>query len=79
MMDSPWSISEHHSPKKSDSPNEDKNLTDSKTLLPVWKEFFEMHPLINPNTFLVDMDFNSIEIYKYLLHDTSIEKAYIPL
>ena len=37
-----------------------------------------MHPLINPNTFLVDTAFNSIEIYKYLLHDTSIEKTYIP-
>ncbi len=65
--------------KKSDSPDEDKSLADSKALIPVLKDFFRKHPLINPKTFLGDAAFDSIEIYKYLLEDTSIEKAYIPL
>ena len=65
--------------KKSDSPDEDKSLADSKALIPVLKDFFKKHPLINPKTFLGDSAFDSIEIYKYLLQETSFEKAYIPL
>ena len=65
--------------KKSDSPDEDKSLADSKAFIPVLKDFFEKHPLINPRTFLGDAAFDSIEIYKYLLQETSVEKAYIPL
>ncbi|ANU47300.1 ISNCY family transposase [Enterocloster clostridioformis] len=65
--------------KKSDSPDEDKSLADSKALIPVLKDFFQKHSLINPKTFLGDAAFDSIEIYKYLLEDTSIEKACIPL
>lgn len=65
--------------KKSDSPDEDKSFADAKALIPVLKDFFEKHPLINPITFLGDAAFDSIEIYKYLLQETSIEKAYIPL
>ena len=65
--------------KKSDSPDEDKSLADSKALIPVLKDFFQKHPLMNPKTFLGDATFDSAEIYKYLLEDTSIEKAYIPL
>ncbi len=65
--------------KKSDSPNEDKSLADSKALIPVLKDFFNQHPLLNPKAFLGDAAFDSIEIYKYLLQETSIEKAYIPL
>lgn len=64
--------------KKSDSPDEDKSLADSKALIPVLKDFFQKHPLFNPKVFLGDAAFDSIEIYKYLLQDTSIEKAYIP-
>ena len=65
--------------KKSDSPDEDKSLADSKALIPVLKDFFKKHPLINPKTFLGDAAFDSIEIYKYLLQETSFERAYIPL
>lgn len=65
--------------KKSDSPDEDKSLADSKALIPVLKDFFQKHPLINPKIFLGDAAFDSTEIYKYLLQQTSIEKAYIPL
>ncbi len=65
--------------KKSDSPDEDKSLADAKALIPTLKDFFQKHPRINPKTFLGDAAFDSIEIYKYLLQETSFEKAYIPL
>ena len=65
--------------KKSDSPDEDKCLADSKALIPTLKDFFRKHPLIKPKTFLGDAAFDSIEIYKYLLQEASFEKAYIPL
>ena len=50
--------------KKSDSPDEDKSLADSKALIPVLKDFFQKHPLINPKIFLGDAAFDCIEIYK---------------
>lgn len=65
--------------KKADSPDEDKSLADFKALVPTLEDFFQKHPLINPKTFLGDAAFDSIGIYKYLLQETSFEKAYIPL
>ena len=65
--------------KKSDSPDEDKSLADSKALLPVLIDFFRKHPLINPKTFLGDAAFDTIEIYKALLDDIGFRKAFIPL
>ena len=65
--------------KKSDSPDEDKSIADAKALIPTLKDFFKKHPLINPKIFLGDAAFDSIEIYKFLLENTSFEKAYIPL
>lgn len=47
--------------KKTDFPDEDKSLSDSKALLPVLKEFFKKHPFIHPKTFLGDAAFDSIE------------------
>ena len=65
--------------KKSDSPDEDKSLHDSKALVPVLEDFFKKHPLINPNIFLGDSAFDSATIYKSLLQDLHFSKAYIPL
>lgn len=65
--------------KKSDSPNEDKSLSDSKALLPVLTDFFNKHPLIKPSAFLGDAAFDSNPIYRGLLQDLMFEKAYIPL
>lgn len=65
--------------KKSDSPDEDKSLADSKALIPVLKDFFHKHPLIHPKTFLGDSAFDTVEIYKSLFTDLKFEKAYIPL
>ena len=71
--------------KKSDSPDEDKSVHDSKLLLPTLKDFFSKHPLINPKTFLGDAAFDTVELYKFLLSgdtfgtDKHFQKAYIPL
>ena len=65
--------------KKSDSPDEDKSLADSKALIPVLKDFLKKHPFINPKIFLGDAAFDSTEIYKYLLLEAPFEKAFIPL
>lgn len=71
--------------KKSDSPDEDKSVHDSRLLVPTLIDFFRAHPLINPKTFLGDAAFDSIEVYKALLigdtfgADRRFQKAYIPL
>jgi Transposase domain (DUF772). len=76
--------------KKTDAPDEDKSIGDARLLLPLLKDFFRKHPLINPKTFLGDAAFDSIEIYKTLLSGDTFgydpdgtprifEKAYIPL
>ena len=71
--------------KKSDSPDEDKSVHDSKLLIPTLKDFFSKHPLINPKTFLGDAAFDTVELYKSLLtgdtfgNDKHFSKAYIPL
>ena len=65
--------------KKSDSPDEDKSLADSKALIPVLTDFFRKHPLINPKVFLGDAAFDTIEIYKSLFCDFEFQKAFIPL
>ena len=76
--------------KKTDAPDEDKSVGDARLLLPLLKDFFRKHPLINPKTFLGDAAFDSIEIYKALLSGDTFgccpdgtprifEKACIPL
>ena len=71
--------------KKSDSPDEDKCVHDSKLLIPTLKDFFSKHPLINPKTFLGDAAFDTAQLYKSLLtgdtfgDDKHFSKAYIPL
>ena len=76
--------------KKTDAPDEDKSVGDARLLIPLLKDFFRKHPLINPKTFLGDAAFDGIEIYKALLSDNDFEplqdgsprifdKAYIPL
>jgi len=71
--------------KKSDFPDEDKSVHDSKLLIPTLKDFFSRHPLINPKTFLGDAAFDTVGLYKSLLtgntfgKDRHFQKAYIPL
>ena len=47
--------------KKSDSPDEDKSVHDSRLLIPTLKYLFIKHPLINPKTFLGDAAFDAME------------------
>ena len=71
--------------KKSDSPDEDKSVHDSKLLIPTLKDFFSKHPLINPKTFLGDAAFDTAALYPKLLTGNTFgdnkhfAKAYIPL
>lgn len=71
--------------KKSDSPDEDKSVHDSRLLIPILTDFFKKHPLINPKTFLGDAAFDTTEIYKKLLTGDTFgtgkhfSQAYIPL
>ena len=71
--------------KKSDSPDEDKCVHDSKLLIPTLKDFFSRHPLINPKTFLGDAAFDTAALYKALLSGDTFctnkhfAAAYIPL
>lgn len=71
--------------KKSDSPDEDKCVHDSRLLIPTLRDFFLKHPLINPKTFLGDAAFDTVELYKFLLTGNTFgdsrhfSKAYIPL
>lgn len=65
--------------KKTDSPEEDKSLGDAKALIPVLKDFFDKHPLINPKVFLGDSAFDTVSIYNSLFTDLHFQKAYIPL
>ena len=71
--------------KKSDSPDEDKSVHDSKLLIPTLRDFFEKHPLINPKVFLGDAAFDTVQLYKDLLtgdtfgKDRHFSSAYIPL
>lgn len=65
--------------KKSDSPDEDKSIHDTKALIPTLKDFFDKHPLIQPKYFLGDAAFDSSKIYDQLLNKLEFKKAYIPL
>ena len=76
--------------KKSDSPEEDKSVGDSRLLIPTLQDFFHKHPDIPPVTFLGDAAFDSTDIYKSLLSGDTFgtapdgkgrhfTKAYIPL
>lgn len=53
------------------------HLVDSKALISALKDFLQKHPFVNPKIFLEDATFDSTEIYKDILQETSIEKAYI--
>ena len=65
--------------KKTDSPDEDKSLADSKALIPVLTDFFSKHPSIKPKDFIGDASFDTIDIYHHLFNTLHFEKAFIPL
>ena len=64
--------------KKSDSPEEDKTVSDSAALKPILSDFFSTHPGFHPDTFLGDAAFDSVDIYSALSNDFGFQKALIP-
>lgn len=65
--------------KTSGSPNFDKELGDSKALLPVLSDFREAHPALRFRTFLGDAAFDSYDNYSALLGEYGFCRAVIPL
>jgi hypothetical protein len=65
--------------KKSDSPDEDKSISDSKSLKPVLTDFFALHPDFHYDTFLGDSIFDSYSTYPMLMDDFNFKKVLIPL
>lgn len=55
--------------KKSDSPDEDKSIGDSSSLKPALSDFFALHPHFQPDTFLGDSAFDTIDSYRFLRND----------
>ena len=47
----------------------DKEIGDSRTLLPVLRDFYDRHPGLRYETFLGDAAFDSYELYGALLGD----------
>ena len=64
--------------KKSDSPEEDKTISDSAALKPILSDFFTAHPDFLPDTFLRDAAFDSADIYGSLKNEFGFQKALIP-
>lgn len=64
--------------KKSDSPDEDKTIGDSTALIPVLSDFFASHPHFNPDIFLGDSAFDTIDIYTILRDEYNFSKVLIP-
>lgn len=64
--------------KKSDSPNEDKSIGDSIALKPVLSDFFALHPQFQPDTFLGDSVFDTIDTYGFLKNEFHFSRALIP-
>lgn len=64
--------------KKSDSPKEDKTISNSAAVVPVLSDFLDAHPDFYPDTFLGDAAFDSADIYGALKNDFGFLKALIP-
>lgn len=65
--------------KRTDHPDVDKELGDSRTLLPVLQAFKNLHPNLSYKTFLGDAAFDSYGTYSALLRELKFEKAVIPM
>lgn len=65
--------------KKTENPDADKEIADSKSLQPVLKDFFECHPDLSFGTFLGDAAFDKYDIYTMLRKEFHFTRACIPM
>ena len=65
--------------KRTDNPDADKELGDSRTLLPVLRDFKLRNPGLHYKTFLGDAAFDSYDTYSALLREFQFERAVIPM
>lgn len=65
--------------KRTDNPDVDKEIGDSRTLLPVLRDFYDRHPGLRYETFLGDAAFDSYELYGALLGECGFQRAVIPI
>ena len=65
--------------RKSDSPDEDKSISDSKALKPVLNDYFSLHPNASYDVFLGDSIFDTYDTYPYLFNECHFKKVLIPL
>ncbi len=64
---------------RENDPTKDKEIGDSKALLPILSDFKSSHPALKYGTFLGDSAFDSYDIYGALLGDFGFSRAVIPL
>lgn len=65
--------------KRTDNPDVDKEIGDSRTLLPVLQDFGGKHPALRYSTFLGDAAFDSYDTYRALLKKFGFTRAVIPM
>ena len=65
--------------KRTDNPDADKEIGDSRTLLPVLRDFGGKHSALQYSTFLGDAAFDSYDIYQTLLGELGFSRTVIPL
>ncbi len=65
--------------KKSDDPEKDKELADSKLLKPVLSDFFNAHANLSFSTFLADSAFDSYDNYSTLKNDFNFSRVCVPI
>ena len=61
--------------KKSNNPDEDKEIGNSTALKPVLSDFFSAHPHLSYSTFLGDSSFDKYDHYSMLINEFKFEKA----
>ncbi len=65
--------------KKTDAPDQEKEIGDSVSLKPILSDFFAAHPNLSYKTFLGDAAFDSYDNYSMLKNDFHFERACIPI
>lgn len=65
--------------KKTDSPDIDKEISDSASLKPVLTDFIAAHPKCSFKTFLGDASFDSYDNYAMLMNEFHFDRVCVPL